>query len=123
MHLGRGRRLVHGGRNREGDRRTATAQEEGIDVEDRGFAFPVGVGHLYAQMPTPVNKEFLLAAETVIGDADGIDETASNGVYSNQMQETRSDYGTLGRLASTDIERQIVAEAGKLLFVTDTCHL
>lgn len=83
----------------------------------------VASGRLQAQVLTPVSKEFLLAAETVVDDADAVDETASNSIYSSQMQEARSAYGALGRLATTDVERQIVAESGQLLFVTDTCHI
>lgn len=108
------------------DRRATAAPEEGIDAEDCALLFLlafVACGRLHAQTLSPVSKEFLLAAETVVGDADAIDERASNSVYSFQMQEARSAYGALGGPAATDIERQIVAESGQMLFITDTSIL
>ena len=80
------------------------------------------------QYPMPTHKvtlrnTFVVAAETVIDDADHTDIKASDAQFDPQMQQLKAAQATLVQMVAEDGEREVVDETKNLLYAISACHI
>ena len=73
--------------------------------------------------PAPLRNTFVVAAETVIDDANAVDLKADDTHFDGQMQTLKTARENLNRMASEDREHEIVSSADDMIFAISACHI
>ena len=71
----------------------------------------------------PLRNTFVVAAETVIDSASGIDIKGDDVHFNAQMQQLKSAKDNLKSMAEDDRERDAAAAMDDLLFAVAACHI
>ncbi len=80
------------------------------------------------QYPMPTHKlslrnTFVVAAETVIDDADHIDIKAPDAQFDPLMQQLKTSQATLDQMVAENGEREVVDETKNLIYAISACHI
>jgi len=83
---------------------------------------------LLAQSPTqphkiPLRNTFVVAAESVIDDADRTNVKADDTHFDPQMQQLKSAQSNLDHMVAEDGEREVVDATSNLVFAISACHI
>ncbi len=82
----------------------------------------------FLQSPTqphkvPLRNTFVVAAESVIDDADSLDIKAPDAQFDAQMQQLKTAQANLDHMVAEDGERDVVDAIKNLVFAISACHI
>jgi len=71
----------------------------------------------------PLRNTFVVAAESVIDQADNINIKSSDDQYEPQMKQLKAAQATLTRMIDEDGEHEVVDATNNLIFAISACHI
>jgi hypothetical protein len=82
----------------------------------------------FLQSPTqphkvPLRNTFIVAAESVIDDADSLEIKAPDAQFDAQMQQLKAAQANLDHMVAEDGERDVVDATKNLVFAISACHI